>query len=89
MELQAGSQRALATWLGASWESSHELDMHRWYDFINEFSREHGYHLDERALEDRIEGALNRHLSDEMLDTIRARIGLACKILDFLQHTGR
>lgn len=89
MKLGSRAQGALATWLGASWESNHPFDMDRWYDFVNEFSGEHGYHINETDLEGVIELTLNRHLNDEMRKIIRDRIFLACSILSFLRHTGR
>lgn len=87
--LKPESEAKLKAWLApGTWHTTHDSDMDRWYDFVSEYQRDHGYTIDEPILQEHIthqSGAT----SDELLDIIRNRISLAYNILDFLKRTRR
>ena len=95
MQLEPNSEKALNTWLNAgTWYTGHPSDMDRWYDFVDQYQREHGFTINEVALRENIEGKLTKktgkHLDNESIcNEIQEQITLAYKILDFLKHTGR
>lgn len=93
MQLQPDTDNALNTWLGpSSWSTNHPLDMERFYDFVDQYQKDHGYTTDDDALREEIETRVTRYdgsVSEELRDIIRSRISLAYKILDFLKRTNR
>ena len=97
MSLSPNSEKALDAWVGPStWHTNHSTDMERWYDFINQFQKEHGYVLkDEVLLREHIERKIEKfhgvkpEEGSDMRKTLRERISLMIDILDFLQHTER
>lgn len=92
MELKTNSSEALNTWLSGSFHTEHVLDMNRFYNFVTEYQREHGYEIDEPALREEIENRISKYggsVSEDLRDIINDRISLAYNILDFLKQTGR
>jgi hypothetical protein len=92
MELKASTSEALNRWLGpATWYKRHPFDMRRFYDFVDQYQKDHGYEIDESALREEIEHRVSRtgSVNEDLRDTIRSRISLAYNILDFLERTGR
>lgn len=73
----------------STWYTDHDSDMNRWYDFVNQYQKDHGFTIDESGLREVIERKVRGAVSDQLRAIIRDRISLACKILDFLKHTGR
>jgi hypothetical protein len=93
MQLGLRSDEALTRWLNAgTWHTNSDFDLNRWFDFVNEYNREHGYVIDEPALREEIEHRVTRRggtVGEELRNIIRDQIDLAYSILDFLKHTGR
>lgn len=90
MQLSTATERALQGWIGPStWHTSHDLDMERWYKFVDQYQRDHGYTINEPELQAHIEGKSTTPMNDYLKGTIRERISLAYKILDFLRTTNR
>lgn len=90
MNLSKPSQEKLLQWLGPrTWHTSHDLDMDRWYAFVDQYQRDHGYNIDETALREHIERLMTDTPNEYMRNAIQERISLAYRILDFLRHTRR
>lgn len=92
MQLKTNSNRALATWLGPeTWYKNNDLDMGRFYDFVDEYAKEHGPELEEGDLIREISSRLESQdrYSDELRQTVVQRVYLASNILDFLKRSGR
>ena len=88
--LSKAADSKLQAWIGRStWHTSHDNDMNRWYDFVNQYQRDHGNIIDEPALREHIERKVESGVNEDLRDIIRARISLAYCILDFLGRTGR
>jgi len=89
MNLSKASEDALKAWYGPStWHTPHDYDMGRWYDFVNQYQRDHGYAIDEADLCNHIEAALG-DVNDTSREIIQKRISLAYNILDFLKRSKR
>jgi hypothetical protein len=93
VQLKPETSRFLNGWLGIdSWKSPHSNDMNRWYDFISQYQRDHGYALDERGLVEEIEQRhrqRERDIGPEERTIIESRVNLARQILEFLERTRR
>jgi len=90
MGLKPATKRALDAWLGAdTWPTKHDADMGRWYDFVSQYQKDHGFTIDEAGLRELIEDKTRASGNEDLRRVIRERIGLAYSILDFLKHTGR
>jgi len=51
MKLSSETEKKLDAWVKVdTWHTNHVLDMDRWYDFVNQYQRDHGYSIDESAL---------------------------------------
>ena len=88
--LSEGCEDRLRAWLGTdTWSTNHDRDMDRWYDFVDQYQRDHGFEIDETALREYIEREIGESINKELRDTIRRRISLAYDILDFLKRTNR
>jgi len=93
MKLSAEAEAKLRSWYGPStWHTPHDSDMNHWYDFVSQYSLDHGHAIDETALREHIvakiremKSPMNEHLEE----IISNRINLMYNILDFLKHTGR
>jgi hypothetical protein len=90
MQLSTEAEVALDAWLGAStWHSGHDADMDRWYVFVDRYQRDHGFHIDEPALQGLIEKKPGGNVTKDLKHVIRENISLAFRILDFLKCTNR
>lgn len=90
MQLKPDTAKALNEWLGPStWYTDHESDVSHWYDFVNQYQKDHGFTIDEPGLREVIERKVKGAVNDQLRAIIRKRISLACNILDFLKRTGR
>lgn len=90
MQLNPEVEQKLDTWVKVNtWHTKHDLDMDRWYDFVDQYQKDHGYSIDEVALREIIERKVTDGVTDSLREEIKARISLAYNILDFLKRTGR
>ncbi len=59
MQLKSNTEKTLDTWLNAgTWHTNHPSDMERWFGFVDQYQREHGFTIDEAALCETIEHKL-------------------------------
>jgi hypothetical protein len=88
MTLSPETDSAIDTWLGMStWYTSDLSDMERWYAFIDRYSQDHGFSIDEKAIRDIIKAklaAMGDVMNDELEQRLIDRTHLACSILEFL-----
>ncbi len=95
MQLKPNTEKALDTWLNAdTWYTYDRDDMNRWYDFVDQYEREHDFKIDEDVLREIIERKLTEIAgkcfdNEPLRNTIQEQISLAYNILDFLKHTER
>ncbi|MBU4361269.1 hypothetical protein KJ813_01230 [bacterium] len=90
MKLSSETEKKLDAWAKVdTWHTNHKLDMDRWYDFVNQYQKDHCYSVDEAALREIIEKKVEGNVNDLLKEEIRTRISLACNILDFLNRIGR
>lgn len=93
MKLTPAAEQKLKWWWGPdTWHTSHDNDMDRWYQFVDQYPRDHGFTIDETGLREHIEAeirAAGRLMNDDLSDIIRSRISLMYRILDFLKTTER
>jgi hemerythrin-like domain-containing protein len=82
----------LESWAKAStWHTSHALDIHRFFEFIDQYAKDHGHTVEESALKDLIASITNTPTGNDntLEEIIRERVALMVAILDFLKVTGR
>ena len=90
MILSTVTQEKLNAWIAPdTWHTQHDSDMNRWYEFVDQYQKDHGFSIDEHALKDHIANTANCATNEELIKTVSQRISLAYNILDFLKHTGR
>jgi hypothetical protein len=90
MALLPHTDAALDTWLRPqSWDSDHPTDMGRFYDFVSQYHRDYGGHLNESDLHDAIAAKVPGGPTEVQHDIIRRRVVLAATMVEFLEHTGR
>jgi len=90
MILSESAEKKLKSWLGPeTWHTRHDLDMNRWYEFVDQYQKDHGFSIDEEALKDHIAKIAGCSENEELIDVISQRISLAYNILDFLKRTHR
>ena len=92
MNLSNEARIKLDSWAKSyTWHTSHDLDLHRFFEFINQYANDHGHSVDESALKDLVASITKTPTGDDndLEEIIRKRISLMVEILDFLQVTGR
>ena len=90
MTLSKDAENALDHWVGIeTWHTKHDNDMDRWYGFVDQYQRDHGFTIDEPALRETISAKIGGAVNEDLQNIIRERITLAYNILDFLKCTGR
>ncbi len=92
MNLSTESETKIEYWANMdTWSSNHDLDLHRFFKFINQYANDHGHSVDESILKDKIASITNTPTgNDNDLEVIiRKRVSLMVEILDFLNVTGR
>lgn len=90
MQLKPTTENALDAWAKPStWYTDHPSDMERFYRFVDQYQKDHGYTINEPDLRDLIERKTNSKGNDALCDIIAERVSLAYSILDFLKATGR
>ena len=90
MSLNPTTESALKAWVRvATWRTDHTEDMRRFYDFVNQYEKDHGSSIDESGLQTIIKQNATGPIGDPQIVLIRKRVTLAIDILDFLKRTGR
>ena len=92
MQLKPNTQTALEAWLVPTWDSGHALDEERFYKFVDQYQKDHGFSIDEAGLRDEIKRTAlvkGRPVGSHQDNLIHESVSLAYKILDFLKATGR
>ena len=92
MNLSTESEAKLESWANMdTWSSNHDLDLHRFFEFINQYANDHGHSVDESLLKDKIASITHTPTGDDnaLEEIIRERVSLMADILDFLNVTGR
>ena len=89
MNLSDECENKLKIWVGAeTWSSNHDLDMNRFYHFVNAYKIYHGCHIsDESILSETIAGYAKVATNSELFEIIKERVSLMCDILDFIKIT--
>lgn len=93
MHLKPDTEAALDRWVGPStWDSGHHEDMRRFYEFVSQYQKDHGFVIQESDLRDEIKSkvkAKGHPVGTHQENLIDDLVSLAYKILDFLKATGR
>lgn len=90
MTLSRPAEEKLHIWLASpTWYTAHARDMARWFDFVDQYQRDHGYVLNEAGLQEKIAALAAPDDGPALDNVIRERISLAYNILGFLDRTGR
>jgi hypothetical protein len=90
MQLATATEKALDAWImTGTWHTGHALDMGRFFAFVDQYQKDHGYAVDEQALAQLTEGKAGCQGNGSLALIIRERVNLASSILDFLKATGR
>lgn len=93
MELKTNTTAALDEWLGPeSWNSGEHEDEARFYRFVSEYQKEHGFSVNPNELRQLIARTVfkNSHpVGHPQLEAILDHLMSMGCILDFLRATGR
>ena len=90
MILSKDAEKALDHWINIpTWCTNDRTDIDRWYKFVDQYQKNHGFAIDEPTLREKIEAKIDGVVYEDLRDIIRERISLAYNILDFLKCTGR
>ncbi len=93
--LSKAAEKALDHWIKIStWCTNDLTDSNRWYMFVDQYQRDHGFTIDEPILLETIEAKtgkpkIREDANEELRPIIQERISLAVNILEFLECTGR
>ena len=87
------TERALDHWISPStWDSLNHTDTAKFYEFVSQYQKDHGFAMDERAMRDTIKEvvmAKGHPFGQPQADFVHTRVALARNVLDFLSATGR
>ncbi len=90
MKLGAKSEEAFTLWIGTdTWHTGHWCDEGRFFDFVDAYSREHGYTLDEAALREMAVRHARISENKRLVEELNSYIRLMVRILLFLEHVNR
>jgi hypothetical protein len=93
LDLKTTSAAALDDWLGPeSWDSGEPEDEARFYRFVSEYAKEHGFSMDPNELRQLIARTVLKKghpVGHPQLEAILDHLMSMGCILDFLQATGR
>ncbi len=93
MQLKANTEAALNEWIGLStWDSGQHEDKCRFYQFVNQYQKDHGCVIYESELREQIKSAAKvkgRLIGSDQEKAIQDFVSLAYKILEFLEATQR
>jgi hypothetical protein len=92
MPLSEECQIRIKNWLDGHPASDHTLDWDRWYDFVDQYSKDHGCSLNESEVREFIHKAeieRNGNVGDVFSEMINTHISHALHILYFLDYAKR
>jgi len=90
MILSEDAEKALDHWINIpTWHTNDLTDIDRWYRFVDQYQKDHGFTIDEPTLREKIEAKIAGVINEDLRTIIQERIRLAYNILDFLKCTGR
>ncbi len=93
MQLRANTEAALNEWIGLStWDSGQHEDRRRFYQFVDQYQKDHGCVIYESELREQIKSAAKARghvISADQEKAIQDFLSLAYKILEFLETTRR
>lgn len=100
MKLNINTEKALKIWICTpTWNSNHPNDMDRFFNFVNEYSKNEGLSINEQLLREKIADICEIPKDQRIIDIyadhdnlytiINNKISLMYSILDFLKSTGR
>ncbi|MGL4771868.1 MAG: hypothetical protein ACRC2I_13380 [Plesiomonas shigelloides] len=88
--LSDGCMTALKNWLERdTWHTSHALDEERFFEFVGRYVTDHGYSLNEQALQDAIAEIAGIGDRQALKDIACKRVMLMRDILEFMRVTDR
>ena len=81
---------ALKSWAEReTWHTTHALDEELFFEFVGRYVTDHGYTLNEQALQDAITEIAGIGDRQDLKDIAYERVTLMQHILDFMRVTGR
>ncbi len=93
MQLKANTEVALNEWVKSpTWDSGQHEDRRRFYQFVNQYQKDHGSVIYESELREQIKSAANAKghpISSDQEKAIQDFVSLAYKVLEFLETTRR
>lgn len=90
VRLKFTAEEALDSWVvPLTWYTGHPADIDRFYDFVDQYQKDHGYSLNKAGLREIIEKKIDGEISDELSEIIDQRLDMAAKILAFLKRAKR
>jgi hypothetical protein len=93
MQLKPNTRQALDNWLVPTWDSSDGLiDKLAFYNFIDQYQREHGCDFDVSELRSEIKAVAdqkNLPFGEHQYMVLQQRLNDMITILDFLKESGR
>ena len=92
MQLKPQTEAALDRWLVPTWDSGRPYDSERFYKFVDQYQKDHGFSIDDADMREQIKRraiAKGRPYGSHQETVVYEAVSLAYKILDFLKATGR
>ncbi len=90
VRLKLYTEEALDSWVvPLTWYTSHPAEIDRFYDFVDQYQKDHGYSLNKAGLREIIEKKIDGGVSNELREIIDQRLDTAGKILAFLKRAKR
>lgn len=98
MILPDNTNKKLKSWIGwNTWHSNHDNDMNRFFEFVNEYSKEVGFNIEKSSLLETIADIAEIPKEERVIEEgepnlysiINGKISLMYNILDFLKATRR
>ena len=93
MIFSSPAEKALDHWISPSmWDSSHHTDEAKFFQFVSQYQKDHGFSVDEDVMRDTIKQvvmAKGHPFGQPQADFVHKRVALARNVLDFLSATGR
>ena len=92
MNLSNDSLNKLSIWVKSdTWHTGHDLDQNLFFEFVNQYTKDQGFHVDEAMLTEKIGAITSVKISSggPLVTIIRDRVSLMVNIMDFLKMTNR
>lgn len=90
VRLKFSAEEALDSWVvPLTWYTGHPAEIDRFYDFVDQYQKDHGYSLNKAGLREIIEKKIDGDISDELREIIDQRLDMAAKFLAFLKRAKR